>query len=172
MYDEDRVKKRGAMSQYRAQFGMLYNKENGRLMDSNDRKDAVQDQVMRHNTNPALHNRHYANEKVRFDVQSAGLRRPSADGVLRMLTHMSLICDSRALVHVPKEVLAALPPNPVITALKQEREQLKAGAYRIQGTSIEAEVQRLPLQLSQLELKLFMSRVRYSHIVCLTYRTI
>ncbi|ELR03309.1 hypothetical protein GMDG_06057 [Pseudogymnoascus destructans 20631-21] len=41
MYDEDRLKTRGAMSQYRAQFGMLYNKENGRLMDSNDRKEVL-----------------------------------------------------------------------------------------------------------------------------------
>jgi hypothetical protein len=36
-----------------------------------------------------------------------------------------------------------LPPDPDIVALEQEREQLKAGAYRIQGTEIEAEVQRL-----------------------------
>jgi hypothetical protein len=98
---------------------------------------------MRHNANSALYNGHYANEKVRFDVQSAGLGRPSVDGVLRMLTHMSLMCDPRAPVHVPDEYLAALPPDPVITALEQEREQLKAGAYRIQGTSIEAEVRRL-----------------------------
>ena len=27
MYDKDQVKKRGAMSQYRAQFGLLYNKD-------------------------------------------------------------------------------------------------------------------------------------------------
>jgi hypothetical protein len=57
-----------------------------------------------------------------------------------MLTHMSLMCDPRALVHIPDEYLAALPPDPMITALEQEREQLKAGAYRIQGTSIKAEV--------------------------------
>ncbi|OAF59654.1 hypothetical protein VC83_03943 [Pseudogymnoascus destructans] len=41
MYNEDRVKKRGSMSQYTAQFGMLYNKENGRLMDSNNRKEVL-----------------------------------------------------------------------------------------------------------------------------------
>ena len=86
---------------------------------------------MRHNANSALHNGHYTNEKVRFNVQSTSLRRPSIDGVLRMLMHMSLMCDPRAPVHVPDEVLAALPPNPIITSLKQEREQLKARAYRI-----------------------------------------
>ncbi len=51
--------------------------------------------------------------------------------------------DPRALVHVPDNVLAALPPDPDIVALEQEREQLKAGAFRIQGTEIKAEVRRL-----------------------------
>ena len=41
MYNEDQVKKRGAMSQYRAQFGMLYNKENGCLINSNNRKEVL-----------------------------------------------------------------------------------------------------------------------------------
>jgi hypothetical protein len=40
---------------------------------------------MRHNPNSAVHNRSLFNERVRFDVQSAVLERPSADGVLRML---------------------------------------------------------------------------------------
>ncbi|KFY31487.1 hypothetical protein V493_01062 [Pseudogymnoascus sp. VKM F-4281 (FW-2241)] len=70
---------------------------------------------MRHYANSALHNGHYANEKGRFDVQSAGLGRPSVDGVLRTLVHMSLMCDPRAPVHIPEEVLDALP-DPVITA--------------------------------------------------------
>jgi len=80
---------------------------------------------------------------VRFDVQSAVLERPSADGVLRMLTHMSLMRDPRAPIHVPDDVLAALPPDPEIAALEQERERLKAGQYRVLGTDIEAEVRRL-----------------------------
>jgi hypothetical protein len=41
IYDEDRVKKRGAMQQYIARFKMLYNRENGRLMDTNDGKEAL-----------------------------------------------------------------------------------------------------------------------------------
>jgi hypothetical protein len=84
--------------------------------------DAVRAQVMRYNANSALYNGHYANKKVRFDVQSAGLGRPSASGVLRMLTHMSLMCDPRAPVHVPDDYLDALTPDPAITALEQERE--------------------------------------------------
>ncbi|TVY12529.1 hypothetical protein LARI1_G009432 [Lachnellula arida] len=109
--------------------------------------DAVRDQVMRHNPNSAVYNGSYINERVRFDVQSAVLERPSADGVLRMLTYMSLMRDPRAPVHVPDDVLAALPPDPDITAFEQQREQLKAGTYRVQGTGVEAEVRRLTVAI-------------------------
>ncbi|KAG9244780.1 hypothetical protein BJ878DRAFT_479840 [Calycina marina] len=105
--------------------------------------EAVRDQVMRHNPNSAVYNGSYINERVRFDVESAVLERPSTDGVLRMLTHMSLMRDPRAPIHVPDDVLAALPSDQGITALEQEREQLKAGGYRVQGTNVEAEVRRL-----------------------------
>lgn len=86
---------------------------------------------MRHNPNAAVYNGAYINERVPFDVLSAVLERPSADGVLRMLTHMSLMRDPRAPIQVPDDVLAALPPDLDITALEQEREKLKARAYRI-----------------------------------------
>ena len=118
---------------------------------------------MRHNPNSALFNGSYINERVRFDVQSAVLERPSVDGVLRMLTHMSLMCDPRAPIHVPDDVLAALPPDPDIVALEQEREQLKAGAYRIQGTEIEAEVRRLTTVIG-------CARSRRRHIISEEYR--
>jgi hypothetical protein len=118
---------------------------------------------MRHNPNSAVYNGSYINERVRFDVQSAVLERPSADGVLRMLTHMSLMRDPRAPVHVPDDVLAALPPDPVITALEQEREQLKDGAYRVQGTDIEAEVRRLTAAIGS-------ARTRRRNIISEEYR--
>jgi hypothetical protein len=41
IYDEDRMNKRGAMQQYIAQFKMLFNRENGRHMDTNDGKEAL-----------------------------------------------------------------------------------------------------------------------------------
>jgi hypothetical protein len=41
IYDEDRVNKRGAMQQYMAQFKMLFNRENGRHMDTNDGKEVL-----------------------------------------------------------------------------------------------------------------------------------
>ncbi|KAG4430257.1 hypothetical protein IFR05_014253 [Cadophora sp. M221] len=125
--------------------------------------DAVRDQVMRHNPNSAVYNGAYINERVRFDVQSAVLERPSADGVLRMLTHMSLMRDPRAPIHVPDDVLAALPPDPNITALEQEREKLKAGAYRVQGTDVEAEVRRLTTAIGS-------ARSRRRNIISEEYR--
>jgi hypothetical protein len=73
------------------------------------------------------------------------------------------MCDPRAPVHVPDEVLATLPPDPIITALELEREQLKAGAYRIRGTSIEAEVRRLTSAIGS-------ARTRRRNIVSQEYR--
>jgi hypothetical protein len=78
-----------------------------------------------------VYNGAYINERVPFDVLSAVLEQPSADGILHMLTHMSLMCDLRTPINVPDEVLAALPPDPAIVDLEQRREQLKAGAYRV-----------------------------------------
>ena len=73
---------------------------------------------MRHNPNSAVYNGAYINERVPFDVLSTVLEQPSVDGILRILTHMSLIRDPRALVDVPNDVLVALPPNPVIVELE------------------------------------------------------
>jgi Protein of unknown function (DUF3435) len=118
---------------------------------------------MRHNPNSGVYNGAYINERVGFDVLSAVLERPSADGILRMLTHMSLTRDPRAPVHVPDDVLAALPPDPDIVALEQQREELKAGAYRIQGTEVEAEVRRLTAEIGS-------ARTRRRNIISEEYR--
>ncbi|KAH6704125.1 hypothetical protein BKA61DRAFT_739939 [Leptodontidium sp. MPI-SDFR-AT-0119] len=124
---------------------------------------AVRDQVMRHNPNSAVYNGAYINERVPFDVLSAVLERPSADGILRMLTHMSLMRDPRAPIHVPDDVLAALPPDPSIVDLEQQRAQLKAGAYRIQGTEVEAAVRRLTAEIG-------IARTRRRNIISEEYR--
>ena len=39
--DVDRVKKRSSVHQYYLQFKMLFNRENGRHMDTNDAKEAL-----------------------------------------------------------------------------------------------------------------------------------
>ncbi|KAH7370272.1 hypothetical protein BKA65DRAFT_589640 [Rhexocercosporidium sp. MPI-PUGE-AT-0058] len=111
-----------------------------------------------------LYNGAYINERVPFDVLSAVLERPSADGILRMLTHMSLMRDPRALVHVLDDVLTALPPDPSIVDLEKQRAQLKAGAYRIQGTEFEAEVRRLTAEIGT-------ARTRRRNIISEEYRT-
>lgn len=118
---------------------------------------------MRHNPNSAVYNGAYINERVRFDVLSAVLERPSADGVLRILTHMSLMRDPRAPVQVPDDVLAALPPDPEITALEQQREQLKDGVYRVRGTDVEAEVKRLTAAIGS-------AKSRHRNIISEEYR--
>ena len=56
--------------------------------------------------------------------------------------------NPRALIHVPDNVLATLPSDPAIVALEQEQERLKAGVYRVQGTDVEANVQRLTTEIS------------------------
>lgn len=76
---------------------------------------------------------------------------------------MSLMRDPRAPVHVPDNVLIVLPPDPDIIALEQRREELKAGAYRIQGTGIEAEVRRLTIEISS-------TRTRRRNIISEEYR--
>jgi hypothetical protein len=46
LYDEDRVTKKGVMQQYIAQFKMLFNRENGRHMDTNDAKEAFEGKLL------------------------------------------------------------------------------------------------------------------------------
>jgi hypothetical protein len=110
-----------------------------------------------------VYNGAYINKRVPFDVLSTVLERPSVDGILRMLTHISLIRDPRAPVHVPNNVLTALPPDPNIVDLEQQRAQLKARAYRIQGTEVEAEVRRLTTEIGS-------ARTRRRNIISKEYR--
>jgi hypothetical protein len=86
---------------------------------------------MRYNPNSIIYNRAYINKRVPFNVLFAVLKRPSINNILHILIHMSLICDPRALVHVPNDVLVTLPLDLDIVALEQWREELKARAYRI-----------------------------------------
>jgi hypothetical protein len=65
-----------------------------------------------------VYNRAYINKRVPFNVLSAVLERPSIDGILYMLTYMSLMRDPRALVHMPNNVLTALPPDLYIVDLE------------------------------------------------------
>jgi hypothetical protein len=66
-----------------------------------------------------VYNRAYINKRVLFNVLSTVLKRPSIDSILRILTYISLIRDPHALVHVPDDVLTALPLDLSIVDLKQ-----------------------------------------------------
>ncbi|KAG4427613.1 hypothetical protein IFR05_016905 [Cadophora sp. M221] len=139
LHDEDRVNKRSAMQQYVAQFGMLLNSANSRHIDSNIRKEALTStrsgSIIPSSRSPSWAQMtsssystttglvtplHLPQSGTGFDVQSAVLECPSADGILRMLTHTSLMRNPCAPIHVPDVVLAALLPNYNITALEQE----------------------------------------------------
>ncbi len=61
-------------------------------------------------------------------------------------------------------MLAVLPPEPDTTALERAREQLKAGAYRVQGTEVEAEVRRLTTLIGS-------ARSRRRNVISEEYRT-
>lgn len=95
---------------------------------------------------------------MRFNVQFAVLERSSPGGILRMLTHMSLMRDPRAPVQVPNDVLAAIPPDPNIVVFEQQREKLKAENFRI-----EAEVRRLTAEIGS-------ARTRRRNIISEEYR--
>lgn len=79
---------------------------------------AVRDQIIRHNPNSGVFSGSYINEKVRFMIQDAVIDRPTDPGFLRAFTHISLTCDPRAPMEVPKEILATLPPDPEICQLE------------------------------------------------------
>ncbi|RAL59974.1 hypothetical protein DID88_000600 [Monilinia fructigena] len=114
---------------------------------------AVRDQVMRHNPQTGVFCGSYINEKVRFIVQDAVLDQPTNTGFLRAFTHMSLTCDPRAPVDVPKEVLKTLPPDPEIMELTREREEYKRqyGSYSRAPLEIRKECEQLRRQIDSLQ---------------------
>jgi hypothetical protein len=74
---------------------------------------------MRHNPNSGVYNGSYINKRVGFNVLFAILERPSANGILQMLTYISLTRDPRALVEVLNDVFVTLPLDLDIVALEQ-----------------------------------------------------
>lgn len=120
---------------------------------------AERDQVARHAQGNKVFETFYLNQRVKCDIQSAVLERPSEDALIRMFTHMSLTRDPRAPVTVPDWVRNALPADPEIAALEQQRKDLKGGVYRIQGTVYEDQVRYLTAEIGKLrsQLQKFLS---------------
>lgn len=83
--------------------------------------DAVVDQVMRHNPMTGCLANAYLNSRVGFNVQDAFLERdPSADGLTRAFTHMSIRCDPDVPRAIPRDELENLEPDPAITELSEK----------------------------------------------------
>ncbi|KAI5455793.1 hypothetical protein BGZ63DRAFT_409706 [Mariannaea sp. PMI_226] len=82
--------------------------------------DAVVDQVMRHDPMTGCLANAYLNHRVGFNVQDAYLERdPSADGLTRAFTHMSIRCNPEVPKEIPKSELDELPADPDIVELSR-----------------------------------------------------
>ena len=64
---------------------------------------------------------------------------------------------------MPDNILTAFPPDSYITDLEERQAQLKAGAYRIQGIEVEAEVRRLTSEIG-------IARTRRRNIIYQEFR--
>ncbi|KAJ3499717.1 hypothetical protein NLG97_g97 [Lecanicillium saksenae] len=84
----------------------------------------VVDQVMRHDPMTGCLANAYLNLRVGFNTQDAFLERdPSADGLTRAFSHMSIRCNPEVPRHIPKAELAKLPPDPEVVELTREVKQ-------------------------------------------------
>ncbi|KFA45515.1 hypothetical protein S40293_10335, partial [Stachybotrys chartarum IBT 40293] len=82
---------------------------------------AVVDQVMRHDPMTGCLANAYLNHRVGFNVQDAYLERdPSADGLTRAFTHMSIRCNPEVPKEISKQEFEQLPPDPYIVDLKRK----------------------------------------------------
>ena len=96
--------------------------------------DAVVDQVMRHDPMTGCLANAYLNRRVGFNTQDAYLERdPSADGLTRAFTHMSIRCNPEVPKEIPKAELDKLPPDPDVTELERQVRQMAIGLRREYG---------------------------------------
>ena len=81
----------------------------------------VVDQVMRHDPMTGCLANAYLNRRVGFNTQDAYLERdPSADGLTKAFSHMSIRCNPEVPRDIPKAELAKLPPAPEVVKLTRE----------------------------------------------------
>ncbi|KAJ6436177.1 ribosomal protein s17 [Purpureocillium lavendulum] len=81
----------------------------------------VVDQVMRHDPLTGCLQNAYLNHRVGFNTQDAFLERdPSADGLTRAFTHMSIRCNPEVPKEVPKSELDNLEPDPDVVELTNQ----------------------------------------------------
>jgi Protein of unknown function (DUF3435) len=66
----------------------------------------------------------YLNKQVRYDVQAAFLRRPSADALIKVASHISRYVDPRALTELSVSNTDSLKTHPDIVRARQLRNGL------------------------------------------------
>jgi hypothetical protein len=87
--------------------------------------DSVVDQVMRHDPMTGCLQNAYLNRRVGFNTQDAFLERdPSADGLTRAFTHMSIRCNPEVPREIPKLELDKLPADPEVVELTRQVKQM------------------------------------------------
>ncbi|KID73434.1 FluG domain-containing protein, partial [Metarhizium brunneum ARSEF 3297] len=86
--------------------------------------DSIVDQVMRHDPLTGCMQNAYQNCRIGFNTQDAFLERdPSADGLTRAFTHMSIRCNPEVPKEIPKAELDKLPPDPEVVSLAKHIRQ-------------------------------------------------
>jgi hypothetical protein len=86
--------------------------------------DSIVDQVMRHDPLTGCMQNAYQNCRIGFNTQDAFLERdPSADGLTRAFTHMSIRCNPEVPKDIPKVELNKLPPDPEVVSLAKQIRQ-------------------------------------------------
>jgi hypothetical protein len=81
----------------------------------------------------------YINERIQCDVQAAFLGRPSADAILKSVSHMSRDVDPHAPTKLTDNEVDSLKTHPLIVELKERRDTLSKEARRMHGTLKKAE---------------------------------
>lgn len=90
---------------------------------------SIVDQVMRHDPMTGCMQNSYQNERVGFNTQDAFLERdPSADGLTKAFTHMSIRCLPEIPKEIPQVELDKLEPDPEVINL---RARVKHSSRRI-----------------------------------------
>jgi Protein of unknown function (DUF3435) len=76
----------------------------------------------------------YINERIQCDVQAAFLGRPSADALLKSISHMNRDVDPRAPIKLTQCEVDELKIRPLIVELRQRRDTLSKEARTLHGT--------------------------------------
>ncbi|KAM3533678.1 hypothetical protein MY4038_002993 [Beauveria bassiana] len=110
----------------------------------------VVDQVMRHDPMTGCLANAYLNRRVGFNTQDAYLERdPSADGLTKAFSHMSIRCNPEVPRDIPKAELATLPPPPEVVELMREVKRTSV-QLRQQYGFIKSAPKRIKAKYSQL----------------------